>query len=195
MVKTKRTNLSQEELLAKREKDLAKYHARRAAMTPEELDAFRKKRRDYEARTKEARAEKKRESGRRYRENNREKLRSYYGVYAKTYASRHPEKVKMYKENYNKSEKGIESKRRYLLRKCYGITLEEYNTMLDNQGHRCAACGAEEPRGVNWHVDHCHTSGKLREVLCARCNVTLGQVDDSIEVLQSLVTYLEKHRE
>src|SRR5579859_6165169 len=61
----------------------------------------------------------------------------------------------------------------HLMRK-FGITLEQYDAMLVEQGGRCAACGTDEPGGMgSFHVDHCHATGKVRKLLCVRCNSCL----------------------
>lgn len=84
------------------------------------------------------------------------------------------------------------------LRKRYGITLDEYNTMLANQNGVCAICEQPEKRvdkRVNrvsyLAVDHCHETGKVRGLLCHTCNAMLGQSGDSIERLQQGIDYLK----
>lgn len=90
--------------------------------------------------------------------------------------------------------------RDYDLRKKYGITLDRYNEMLLDQGGVCAICGNRETRvdkRVNrtsyLAVDHCHTTGKVRGLLCHSCNSMLGQAGDSVEKLQIGINYLRLH--
>lgn len=45
------------------------------------------------------------------------------------------------------------------------------------QGYRCVACGTSKPRGLGWHLDHCHLTGEWRDVLCHICNIELGQIE------------------
>lgn len=60
----------------------------------------------------------------------------------------------------------------------YGITLAEYEEMLEAQGGGCAICGAKPVKGKRRHaIDHCHTTGKVRGILCNRCNVILGHLE------------------
>lgn len=74
-----------------------------------------------------------------------------------------------------------------------GITHEERDALLKEQGDKCSACGTTTPGSVKgWHVDHCHSTGKVRSVLCATCNIALGQVNDSIERLEQLIEYLRR---
>jgi hypothetical protein len=76
-----------------------------------------------------------------------------------------------------------------------GITYEERDAVLIEQGLVCKACGKDTPGSKKgWHVDHCHRSGKIRGVLCANCNVALGQVNDSIKHLKQLIRYLEDNK-
>ena len=73
----------------------------------------------------------------------------------------------------------------------YGITLEDYDRMLEDQGGSCAVCGTEHPGGKGrFHVDHNHSTGKVRGLLCHSCNVGLGALKDSPEVLLKAATYL-----
>lgn len=79
----------------------------------------------------------------------------------------------------------------------YGLTVEDYSAMLDSQGGGCAACGTQDPGtkyGV-FHVDHDHTTGQVRALLCSGCNVALGAVNDSIPRMLALVDYLRAHQE
>ncbi len=70
----------------------------------------------------------------------------------------------------------------YNMRQRYGITLEDYERMVEEQGHRCAACNgelAERPgKGERFHIDHCHSSGEVRGLLCQPCNLAVGQLGD-----------------
>jgi hypothetical protein len=77
----------------------------------------------------------------------------------------------------------------YLARK-YGLTPEDVEEMLAAQGGLCAIC--EEAEAV--HVDHCHDTGRIRGLLCFRCNAALGQFDDVPSRLRKAAEYLERHR-
>ncbi len=75
----------------------------------------------------------------------------------------------------------------------YGITLEDYDRMLEDQGGCCKVCGTDEPGGGKsgrFHVDHNHSTGKVRGLLCNGCNIGLGGLKDSPEVLAKALTYL-----
>jgi hypothetical protein len=89
--------------------------------------------------------------------------------------------------------------RKYRIQKQYGLSPERYEAMLAAQGGRCAICGTSEPRlnsnavyycTFSFHVDHCHETGKVRGLLCSRCNVGLGSFEDDVELLERAVAYL-----
>lgn len=75
----------------------------------------------------------------------------------------------------------------------YGISLEDYNTMFKEQEGKCAGCGKHQ-LDLNHRlvVDHCHTSGEVRGLLCNQCNSVLGYVYDDPKTLKNLIKYLEK---
>jgi len=78
------------------------------------------------------------------------------------------------------------------LKRLCGVTLEQFETVFNAQGRRCAVCGSDSPRGKGWHADHDHKTGAFRGVLCGRCNPGLGLFGDSPEMLRLAADYLEK---
>jgi len=115
----------------------------------------------------------------------------------KKYWDKHPEMVKVY--NDRAKERGPkkrypESDRAYHLKKKYGITVEDYDRMFQEQQYGCAVCGTEHPdysgRQKFFHVDHDHASGKVRGLLCKNCNIALGHVRDDLDVVLSMAVYL-----
>lgn len=80
------------------------------------------------------------------------------------------------------------------LSRTYGMTASDVEALLAEQGGKCAACGTSEVKSrKGWHIDHCHSSGKVRGILCHNCNSSLGHAKDSIHVLRSLISYLERN--
>lgn len=76
----------------------------------------------------------------------------------------------------------------------YGITIEEYNSMLKNQNGRCKICSTLETGrklSARLSVDHCHKTGKVRGLLCFHCNSGLGKFKDNPKVLENAIQYLE----
>ena len=79
----------------------------------------------------------------------------------------------------------------YFLRQKYGLSLQEYEQLVEQQDGRCAICGCDQPAGRGrWHVDHDHTTGKVRGLLCHNCNVGLGNFKDDPRRLEAAVKYL-----
>jgi hypothetical protein len=74
----------------------------------------------------------------------------------------------------------------------YGITTEEYLALCDKQDGCCAICNSN---GVKLVVDHDHTSGKVRQLLCADCNLALGGFRDSSTILRAAANYIDHHKE
>ena len=103
------------------------------------------------------------------------------------------------REKYDRD--GTDGVRRVSLRhscKKYGITIERFEEMLEEQNGLCAICGREETRVSNGVVcrlaiDHDHKTGKVRALLCAACNTAIGRLDDRIELLEKAIEYLRKY--
>ena len=82
----------------------------------------------------------------------------------------------------------------------YCIDVNDYNTLRESQRYRCAICTLHETEMVQGrakttdtalHVDHCHTNGNVRGLLCTNCNTMLGKCKDNPEILKAAVSYLE----
>jgi len=85
--------------------------------------------------------------------------------------------------------------RRNHRRRRYGLSYEEFLSMLEKQDHKCAICGRhieEKERDAN--VDHDHTTKVVRELLCRMCNVGIGHFMENSELLLKAADYLNKHR-
>lgn len=86
------------------------------------------------------------------------------------------------------------------LKRKFGITLEQYDRMFEEQGGVCVICGKEETstfQGIirRLAVDHDHKTGKIRGLLCANCNLTLGYAKDDIIILSRMIAYLKESEE
>lgn len=77
--------------------------------------------------------------------------------------------------------------------KRYGITLDEYNTMLDQQRGVCYVCGGVNSNGRRLSVDHNHETGEVRKLLCHPCNASLGSLREDISVLENMINYIKEH--
>ena len=87
-----------------------------------------------------------------------------------------------------------EIERRSKFKRQYGITVEDYDRMLEAQGGGCAVCDVKEPGGRTKYfaVDHCHGTGRVRGLLCTKCNRGLGLFNDDTARLLAAANYLER---
>ncbi len=82
--------------------------------------------------------------------------------------------------------------RKHALKKKYNISIEEYERLEILQNHLCSIC--KRPQKKSNHelcVDHCHRTGKLRALLCHRCNTCLGLLSDDLDTVRNMISYLE----
>ena len=134
------------------------------------------------SRYRDKHAEKLKERSQTYRDENREKIRAderarYHRDIEK---SRETARIK-----YLKNPNAIKNKS---LKYNYGITIEQYNAMRDAQNNSCLICGEADCLLV---VDHCHSSGKIRGLLCNPCNAGIGHLKESTAVLRNAILYIE----
>lgn len=85
------------------------------------------------------------------------------------------------------------------LKKQYGITFSDFKSIYEEQQGKCAMCFCSLPTNLldsqerkKIHVDHDHKTGKVRGILCPRCNMGIGIFNDSIDTLKLAIAYLEK---
>lgn len=81
----------------------------------------------------------------------------------------------------------------FCMKKRYGLNQEDYKNLLDEQDGKCAICGKEEIRERRLSVDHCHETGKIRGLLCSKCNMVLGLVNDNKDTLINALNYLGRY--
>ena len=139
-------------------------------------------------------------------------MRAYYAANKEKFRPKSPEKRAEYNANrrkkyandpamqqqYREAAKAWSAanpeKRKSQRVKKYGIDGAKYDAMLLRQGGRCAICLSVETgdkRGSRFHVDHCHSTGSVRGLLCSSCNLGLGKFRDSTESLKRAIEYLE----
>ena len=107
------------------------------------------------------------------------------------YAERHPERVR--KSARKSARKNLRRNRNGKYLRQYGITLEEYETKLKSQNGVCAICGGVDK--INLAIDHDHTTGVIRGLLCSRCNIALGGFQDNSTLLENAINYLKGDNE
>lgn len=110
--------------------------------------------------------------------------------YQKEWREKNPDKVLAHYKNGH-AKKRIASR---LAR--YGITDEQYQQKLQEQEGVCAICGADKPgrNHENMHVDHNHSTGEVRGLLCDLCNRGLGYFKDNNQLLRKAAAYLENYK-
>lgn len=70
----------------------------------------------------------------------------------------------------------------------YGLSIADFDAMVERQGGVCAICRGDDPRGLV--IDHCHDTGQVRGLLCNRCNTGIGMLRDNAAVVASAGHYL-----
>ena len=110
----------------------------------------------------------------------------------KNYYENHEESKKRHRE-YSDTPQSRNRRTEYYLNKLYGITLADYDNMLEEQEGMCGICKTETPggSGSRFHVDHNHDTGEVRGLLCANCNLGLGKFKDSKDFLTKAIEYLD----
>lgn len=97
------------------------------------------------------------------------------------------------KYKWYQTESGKTSSANTKLKARFGIDLEIYNRMLDSQGHVCAICKRDQSYlGHKLAVDHDHSTGKIRALLCKACNLAIGHMEDDPERLIKAAEYLKQ---
>lgn len=110
-------------------------------------------------------------------------------------------------DRWQKEERFPKDKRGTKLTRClecinlikYGIDYSILSDMLIAHNGRCAICKEKETKKSRWSnevrrlaIDHCHKTGKVRGLLCGRCNTVLGMMNDNTALLLSAVEYLDR---
>lgn len=118
-----------------------------------------------------------------YRHRRRKQCPGAEKRYNAKYRRDHKDKIREYQQT-----QGLRNKYKYK----YGITIEQYDDMLLLQGGRCAICGKHQVEfEQRLSVDHDHVTSEVRGLLCVKCNVGIGMLDDSVANLESAVEYLK----
>lgn len=151
--------------------------------------------RQYNAKNKEVISERAAE----YYKQNREHIKKRSRENGPEYARKNRDRVNTRQRKWRKTPMGQKKTRNKKLKSKYGITETDYNAMLLEQKGVCAICGQVETRicadgSSHLSVDHNHSTGKVRGLLCNTCNTMIGLGKDSVDVLAKAIVYLEKER-
>lgn len=100
-----------------------------------------------------------------------------------------PEELRLYR---------LKVVRKCNLKRLYGLTEEDFESILEAQNHKCKICNIDICRNAKIRnqktcIDHCHTSGKVRGVLCHKCNICLGLMDDDPARVETMLNYLKNN--
>lgn len=134
--------------------------------------------------TEEERRDRALAASRRHYARNREAMR---------YRDKAPERRKASREWAKKNPKMV---RNNSLRSCYGITLDDYTRMHEDQDGRCTICHkTSEQEGRALAVDHCHVTKKVRSLLCTSCNTTIGKEENNPGIFRRMLSYIEEHKQ
>lgn len=131
----------------------------------------------------------------------RDKRKAQKREYDKTYRAANIEKRQALNRRYYAENKVSfnEKVRRCSIKYRFGITEWTYNNMCDWQGFTCAICREMEPtvagKMMRLAIDHDHSSGVVRGLLCGNCNKAIGQLNDSPERLEAAAHYLRFNRQ
>lgn len=121
-------------------------------------------------------------------ERNKEKILKQ----AKEYRDTHKEERLKYNQEWvKKNNKQYRTKQ---LQYKYGITIEDYDALREEQDFCCAICAKHELEfKKSLCVDHDHKTGAVRQLLCQNCNTALGLLEEDKGIVYSLLAYIEKH--
>lgn len=148
------------------------------------VEANPDKRKAYVARHAAKNPEREKARRQEYYRQNRERILAD----RRRYSQENKDKIRAYRQR-TKSER-----RHYFRALIYGIPKEQFLALFEAQGGACAICSRalelEGPRSDQPHLDHCHETGKVRGILCVKCNAGLGQFKDNPASLERAASYL-----
>lgn len=125
------------------------------------------------------------------KEKNPEKLKLQNRLLKRKKYLNNPKKFLEYNRTWRKENKHLV--RQANLKKAYGLDLLTYKKILGKQNNACGICGVKNNSNLkSLFVDHCHATGKIRGILCQKCNTGLGFLGDNIQSIKNVLTYLER---
>ena len=116
------------------------------------------------------------EKAKAYRQRNKAKIDER----VKAWATTHPDRVRWHKNRSTWRRNGVDP-------------VEAERVLVAHNG-RCDCCGTESPMEARWCVDHDHATGRVRGVLCSKCNTAIGKLGDTLEGVLRAVKYLQRNQ-
>lgn len=111
------------------------------------------------------------------------------------------------RENYHKSAKRREQQRAWTIERKYGVPMSYLENLFERQNRACAICGRDWTQCVRakhskydnvflqrLYVDHCHATGAVRGLLCSKCNLAIGMLDEDLDRFDAAKQYLIRAR-
>ena len=115
-----------------------------------------------------------------------ERHRAYYHINKNSILRKKHDKYKDYLYRELKKDKALKFS--------FGISLEDYKTLLNKQGETCAICLKVCKSGRNLSVDHCHSTNIIRGLLCVNCNNGLGNFMDNTTLMLKAIEYINNSK-
>jgi hypothetical protein len=170
-------------------KDREAFQAYRERTKEHRRDTFR----EWETKNREKRAAYKRELRAKKPRASTPEEREKRNAYNRAWRAANVEKNRAYHAEWRRKhpERAVVDIERLRVRE-YGVTPERFAAMVAAQDGKCAIC-AKPPQG-SFHVDHCHETGEVRDLLCGKCNRGLGMYHDDPRLLTRAAWYLDRHK-
>ena len=117
-----------------------------------------------------------------YYQKNKDKIKERI----KEYSLKNKDKIKERSKDYRLKNKNKITGRRLL--RDYSLSLSDYNSLLEEQNNVCKVC-LVKPKKRKLFVDHCHSTGEVRGLLCHKCNSALGFLQEDVNIMRNLIEY------
>ena len=112
----------------------------------------------------------------------------------KAWQQANAERLNAYRREHNARPERKRALRDGYYRRTYGLSADDVDAMLAAQGGVCAICLRRPDREASLHVDHCHSTGRIRGVLCLNCNQGIGKLGEDPETFRRAAEYLSGSR-
>ena len=133
---------------------------------------------------------------RKYQKDNAKTIKAYKAEHYQKNKKKYKDKASRWKIDNAQRKKILD--RQYHLKHKYGLSIEDYESMLELQQGLCALCGRPETCKANFNdgtkllaVDHCHETGEIRGLLCTACNTAIAKLGDTAESIERVLRYMK----
>jgi len=116
--------------------------------------------------------------------------RALHPDYGRDYGTAHREKIAARSKAYRAARRKEHAA--YARARTHKISVDEYDAMLTKQGGSCAICRKAEWNSKGPNIDHDHKTGKVRGILCYKCNTALGMAEDDPNIIRAMLGYLDE---